>query len=212
MITWHPRAVVTPRTRVAGLVGPYRLVLAYCFLFYAYPWLHEVRGVAPLRLMMVLLAVSAGWLVVEKTLAGESFFLSWPDSHLLLLFLATGVISASNSYWASLTIQTVIDMGTGLAVYFLIINVINTRQRFRSLFWALALGGGVAGVSSMIRFFSGFTDEGRAVYAGIFANSNDLAMAMIIILPITIALLRGSRPYQRPGLLAICAGLLAPVL
>ncbi len=208
----RPREVAAPKDRTGKVTAPYLLFLGYAFLYYAYPWIVGHIGGHSLRIMMIVLLANAGWLVLDKTLAREPFLLSWPDTHLLLVFLATGVISVSNSLWPSATLDACIEISKGILVYFLLINVITTRRRLRTVFWAFVLGAGIAAGNTLSKVARGIVDgHGRARYAGVFENPNDLAVAMIIVLPLAIGLLYGANLRQRVILGGVIAMLPATV-
>ncbi len=194
------------RSAPAQLEGPYRLVVLFLFLYYAFPRIQPyVRG---LQTMTVLLVGIGAWIVLEKIHTREPFVLSWPESHALVFFLLAGGLSAWNSYWPGLAISKTIEVSKAVAIYFFIVNVITDRHRLRNVYWALVAGGAFAASISALRFFSGVrSPENRAIYLGVFRNPNDLAMALTIVIPLAICLFRDSRPAARlflSGTIATC--------
>lgn len=187
--------VAAPRQ---SLVVPYRLLLLFIFFSYAVQILIEmVPLVRMLNPIQVLVLASGGSLLIEKTLRREPFLVPWPEWHALLFFLAAGVVSAANSFWPGLTIFNVFELAKGIFVCLLLVNVINSASRLRALYWSFTCGIAAVAVGTLWYYSQGIVDEGRAMYAGQFANSNDLAMVIVTVMPLALSLLAGARPVAR---------------
>jgi O-antigen ligase len=100
-----------------------------------------------------------------------------------------------------------------LLIFLLIINVVTSFRRLRLMMEVIVLSGAGVALLTLIDFVQGknLVEGIRAAGAtgGIFANPNDLALAMNVLLPLSIGLML-SRPSPASKLVFfVCAALLA---
>ncbi len=94
-------------------------------------------------------------------------------------------------------------------VFMLMINLINTRERLRAFLKLLVFCGAAISLLGIKAYFSGAlrADEGGDIRAGaeggIFANPNELAMAVLMLLPLTLVLALNCRGKARLGYFAL---------
>src|SRR4030095_10974156 len=74
-------------------------------------------------------------------------------------------------------------------VYYVIANVADTKDRLRGVMWTIVIGGLFPTLGALKGYAAGEVLEGRAVWIGIFSNPNELAYALVILIPIAAALM-----------------------
>jgi O-antigen ligase len=136
-----------------------------------------------------------------------------PELNFVLLFLLTGLLSIPLAMNPTLAWQEFSSTFIRCIIIFIVIvNVVRTRARLKGLlFLAIATAvwlsvGAIDDYRLGLATVEGYRVGGRGV--GIFGNSNDMALYLITILPISIALLFGSRGTVRRLLYGACAALM----
>ncbi len=185
---------------VAGLAIPYTLLLLFLVLLYSnlpllFPALDAVRPA-------LLTAVGAlGMLTIETMLSGRSFETAWPEGGLLLAFLAATGLSCFTALWPKQAVGAVMDLAKIAVIFFVIVNCVNTERRLRYVMWAMVVGGLIPAVGALRNYAAGQLIEGRAAWLGVFANPNELAYSLVILLPVGAALAAGGRLWMRLAIL-----------
>ncbi len=203
-------AQFTERRSGAGSPAPYWLLLAFLMLLYGnlpllFPALDAVR---PAK-------VVAGLALV--TLAGEALVgrrklrVARPEGFLLLGFLAVAAISCLDALWPRQAVESTLDLFKMILVYFFIANCATTARRVRGVMWTMAIGGLFPAVGALTSYARGEMLEGRAVWLGIFANPNELAYSLVILVPIAAVLMTGVPLLVRAALLGMIALYLAAI-
>lgn len=112
---------------------------------------------------------------------------SSPTNKWMILFLITIVISIYTAYYPDISKKYFIDFFGWFVIYFLIINIINTKERFYVflLLFLLAAAKIALGTSKTwaLRGFS-FTSWGLMGPKGYFQNSGELAILMLLLFPL----------------------------
>ncbi len=180
----------------------YKLVLLFLVLLYSnLPLL--VPALDVLRPAQLLAALALGTLLVERALSRTSLDPVWPDGLLLLAFLGAAALSCLTAIWLRLATEALADLAKMVLIYFLLVNSTNTPHRLRGVMWTMVLAGLIPAVGALRNYATGNLREGRAGWVGIFANPNELAYSLVILLPLTASLASGRRPMVRLALLAI---------
>jgi putative inorganic carbon (HCO3(-)) transporter len=98
-----------------------------------------------------------------------------------------------------------------VCIFFLLINLLDARARLRSVMKLVVVWGTVLASDAIYSFASGrFTNNERRIQglvSGIFGNPNDLAIALNLLLPLSVALALNNRGWKR-FFYAACAALL----
>lgn len=126
-------------------------------------------------------------------------WVSSPVNIWLVLFAAVIYISSVNAYFPEVSKEYYIDFYGWFVIYFLIINIVNTKERFY-IFLAvfllcaakIALGTSLSWAS---RGFS-FTGWGLMGPRGYFQNSGELAILMLTLFPVAFFMYQAMR--KRP--------------
>src|SRR6202140_716349 len=135
------------------------------------------------------------------------------EVNLVLLFCLTGLLSIPlainrQEAWAEFS-GTFIRC---IVIFVVIVNVVRTEARLKGLlFLALASAIWLSGEAINdyrlgLMTVEGYRAAGRG--SGIFGNTNDMALHVVTILPISIALLLGSKAMSRKLIYAACAVLM----
>jgi O-antigen ligase len=127
-------------------------------------------------------------LIYEKFAHGERFDFARPDGYLLAGFLAAVGLSIFGAVWPDYAFQSALDLAKVVVIYFLIVNAANSEKRVRALLWVMVLGGLFPALGSLWNWQHQIRVEGRAGWIGIFANPNEMAYSLVILIPPAIML------------------------
>ena len=135
------------------------------------------------------------------------------ELNLALLFCLTGLFSVAfainrQEAWVEFS-GTFIRC---IVIFVVIINVVRTEARLKGLIF-LAMAAGIwLSVEAIndyrlgLMIVEGYRAAGRGT--GIFGNTNDMALHLVTILPITVALMLGSKGAARKFMYGACAALM----
>ena len=179
------------QTRAAtGTPASYWLLLAFLFLLYAnLPMV--MPALDPLHLAKVVAGVALVMLVAERAFARKSLEVASPEGYLLLAFLAAGALSSLTALWPRLAAEAVSDLVKMSIVFFFIANCATTERLLRGVMWTMVIGGLLPAAGTLRNYLQGNLVEGRAAWVGIFANPNELAYSLVILLPLVAYLSTG---------------------
>jgi len=175
-------------SRPSGTDLSFGLLLLFLLLLYAniavlMPSLEVMRPM----LVIALAAIATLWL--EKAVAGQEFVLVWPESHLLITFLAAAALSVPAALWTRQAAEYTMDFAKIVTIYFLIINTVDSEKRLRIFMWCMVLGGLIPALATIRNYLTGLTgSDGRTAWIGFFANPNELAISLAILIPIAVSL------------------------
>lgn len=117
---------------------------------------------------------------------------------LLILFLIIILISSVYAYFPQVSYAKLDNYYLWVIIYFLIINIVNTRKRFFIFLCVFLVASFKLSLSLAItwakRGFS-FTDWGLSGPPGFFQNSGELAIQMLVFWPIAWAFAHSVKPY-----------------
>ncbi len=88
-----------------------------------------------------------------------------------------------------------------VSIFILLINIVDTSERLRSLMKLVVICGSVIALSAIHSFLTGQFDIGeyriKGIVSGMFGNPNDLAIALDLLVPLALALAFNSRGAAR---------------
>ncbi len=180
------------RPRAAGAPLSYHLLLLFLILLYANPAL-LVPALDAIRPAQLVGGAALLVLFVELSLSRRSFGLVWPEGYLLLGLLGAAGLSCFGAIWMRLAVETTVDLVKIVLIFFLIINSVDSESRLRRAILVMVIGGLFPALGALYNYANGVVIEGRAGWIGIFANPNELAYSLIILLPLAAALAAESR-------------------
>jgi O-antigen ligase len=195
---------------VTGAPASYYLLLAFLFLLYAnLPFIlpasevvHPAKVVAGAALVMLL---------VETIFGRRTLSLAWPEGACLLGFCGVAALSCLTALWPRQAAESLSDLIKMALVYFFIANCANTERRLRGVMWTIVIGGLIPAAGTLRNYLQGNLVDGRASWLGIFANPNEVAYSLVILVPVAAFLAEGLGLIPRLGLLGIAMVYIAAI-
>src|ERR1035441_2316225 len=142
-------------------------------------------------------------LLAEAMFGKRTLGFAWPEGSLLLGFVAVAALSCLTALWPSYAVAALSDVVKMALVYFFILNCANTERRLRGVMWTLVVGGLIPAAGTLRNYLQGNLVEGRASWLGIFANPNEVAYSLVILVPLAVCLAAGLGLVPRLALLGI---------
>jgi O-antigen ligase len=122
-------------------------------------------------------------LLAETLFGGRSFVSAWPEGGILLAFLAGAALSCLTALWPGHAVDALSDLAKMSLVFFFLVNAGRTDRLVRGVMWTMVAGGLFPAIGTLRNFHAGNLQEGRAAWVGIFANPNEVAYSLVILLP-----------------------------
>ncbi|SPF48031.1 putative O-antigen polymerase family protein [Candidatus Sulfopaludibacter sp. SbA4] len=189
-------------TATTGAPVSYWLLLTFLFLLYA-----NLPFVLPATEVVRPAAVVAGaalvMLLVETMFGRRTLSFAWPEGTLLLGFVGAAALSCLTALWPRQAAESLSDLVKMALVYFFIANCANTERRLRGVMWTIVICGLIPAAGTLQHYLQGNLTEGRASWLGIFANPNEVAYSLVILVPIAAFLATGLGLFPRLALLGI---------
>ncbi len=195
-----------------GHAFPYAALFLFTVILYTRP--AEFYPSAWTASIALLVGIATLGLFIPTQLSLEGTLTARPgEVNLVLLFCLTGLLSiplaiSRSEAWHDFS-GTFIRC---IVIFIVIVNVVRTEARLKGLL-LLALASSVWLSVEAINDYrlglmtvEGYRASGRG--GGIFGNTNDMALHVLTILPISIALLLGSRGVARKIIYGACAALM----
>ena len=186
---------------VAGtftMTRPYLGLLLYYFIFELRPaeLIPALQAVGVERVMVGLLVVS--YVLVSLIRDKKIEIVTHPILWAILAFFLVQVLSGFVSVETSLTMQHNIDYAKGIVFVLLIVQIVNTPERFKGFIWLyivmmayLAISGVIAYKTGNVLHLQGIDRIKSLTSAG--GDPNSLAATMDISLPFVLILLPRTR-------------------
>jgi len=169
------------------------MICGYLFIEYVRPQ-SIIRGLDFLPWAQVFLLLSlAGWMA-----NGRAKWVSDPTNKWMLLFFLVIIASGFNAYFPQTSWDHLKDFYGWLIIYFLIINIIDTRKRlfiFLFIFLVSSFKLSSHGARTWAMRGFAFTDWGLAGPSGFFQNSGELAIQMLMFSPIAYRMAVFMKPW-----------------
>ena len=180
----------------------YRFLLLFLILVYtntpfilpALEVLHPAKIVAGLAIIAVLFEAMSGH--TRLTLA-------LPEGAWLITFLDAAVLSCLTALWPSYAVTTVTELLKMGLVFFFLVNCAATETRLPQVMWIIVLCGLFPAFGTLHNYLGGNLFEGRAAWVGIFANPNEVAYSLVVLLPLAAYLAWAGGWMARLSLLGI---------
>jgi O-antigen ligase len=172
-----------------GLATPasYFLLLAFLFLLYANtPFLLPAAEILRPAKLVAGLALLA--LIGETMFGKRELHFAWPEGGLLIAFLGAAGLSCLTALWPGYAAEGVGDLAKMVLTFFFLLNCANSERRLRGVMWIMVIGGLFPALGTLKNYLAGNLYEGRAAWVGIFANPNEVAYALVILVPLAVYL------------------------
>ena len=178
---------ITARTGEPTRPASYWLLLVFLFLLYANtPFVLPAAEV--LRPAKVIAGLALTALIGETAFGKRRLQFAWPEGGLLLAFLVAAGLSCVTALWPGYATDGVIDLAKMALVFFFLVNCANSESSLRGVMWVMVLGGLFPAAGTLKNFLAGNLEEGRAAWVGIFANPNEVAYSLVILIPLALYL------------------------
>jgi len=179
---------------------PFVGLLNYLVFLYIRPQ-EYISGLMGLPIMMLISAATAGVtllvMIVKRTTIGLS---RAPQNLLFLWFCAAIIVSnvANLNIWAlRMSIERFLPV---VMMYFLIVSLASTQKKVRGALYLLLLLTVILAIQGINQYFTGMGPGGEEMFKGrirllgIFNDPNDLAAALLIVLPVVVFHLTTGNP------------------
>ena len=203
----RPNRWIRETTQSVETDGPkFAFKLLIVFLLVLYSNVSVIYKLDAFRPALVIAVAALAMMVIELAQLRQSFKLMWPQSAMVLAFFAACIISTPMAFWVSHALDQTIDVGKIILVYLLLENVITSEDRLRKVMFTLVIGGIFPAVGTISHYKEGIlVEHSRAAWRGIFGNPNEVAYALIILVPIAMVLASKSDLPIRIGIWLILA-------
>jgi len=189
----------------------FKLLLLFLLTLYSNVPLIYKDQLDKYRPALVIAVAALFMMVIELGQKRQSFRLMWPQGAMLIAFLGICVVSTFGAIYVRHSVEQTSDFAKIVLVYLLLENVITSEKRLRTVMLTMIIGGLFPAIGTIHRYASGVFFEGsRAAWRGIFSNPNDDAYALVILIPLALAVANTSgRLTQLAIWAAVAAYLLA---
>jgi len=206
-----PRVLFKEQIIAAPTALPsYWLLLAFIVLLYANtPFL--VPAAEVFRPAKVAIATALLAFTFELLLGRRKLEWSWPEGGWLLIFLGAAGVSCLTALWPGYAVDAATELIKMVVVYFLIVNCAITERLLQGVMWVMVIGGLFPALGTLKNFLQGDLVEGRAAWVGIFANPNEVAYSLVILLPLAAYLAAPRGWLTRLLLLGVAGVFLAAI-
>ena len=166
-----------------------------------------------LRPAMIIAAAAVVMMIIEISRNGSRFRVAWPETPMIIGLLAVAGISMFDAIYVRQGFETTSNFAKIVLIYVVIENTVSTTNRLRVVLLAMIAGGLMPALGTMHHFVTGrLVEQTRAAWVGVFANPNEDAYSLAILVPLAAAVAATSRWWLRVALwgvigvyvLAIC--------
>ncbi len=132
------------------------------------------------------------------------------EVNLALLLLLAGLLSIPRALEPRLAWSSFVDFAKVITMFIVMVNVVRTELRWRSMIWLSLLVSLVLSVSALSDYLTGRLELrgeriGGFLGRGLFENPNDLALYLVTMIPLALGLLFVARSYSKKLFYALCA-------
>src|SRR5215472_13037420 len=164
-------------------------MLLIVFLLVLYSNVSVIFSLDAYRPALVIAVAALGMMVIELGQLRQSFKLMWPQSAMVLAFFGACIISTPTAIWPGHAFDETLEVGKIILVYLLLENVVTSASRLRVIMFTLVIGGIFPAVGTITHYKEGILlEQSRAAWRGIFGNPNEVAYALIVLMPIALIL------------------------
>lgn len=187
----------------------------YLFTLMLYVRPNDILPIGTFPLVKIVAIVMLLAYVGSKMSLGEPMTI-WPiEMKMLTLIVLLGIVLTPISVSPQLSIETLTDsFFKVISIFIVIINLIDARERLRSMMKLVVFCGVFVAFGTIKSYLAGevVTDAARSLERtagqGFFANPNELAMALNLLLPFAIVLGLTNKGVKRLAYFG-CAAVLA---
>ncbi|MDP9053819.1 MAG: O-antigen ligase family protein, partial [Acidobacteriota bacterium] len=177
-------AVPTPTPTVVMESGwSYKFLLAFLMLLYANtPFLlPQLEVLRPAKIVAVMALIA---LLSETVFGSRSFDFAMPEGIWLIVFMGAAALSCITALWPGFAFTAVNEMLKMALVFFFLVNCLTSEKKVRGVMWVMMIGGLFPALGTLHNYKIQNLNEGRAAWVGIFANPNEVAYSLVVLLPL----------------------------
>jgi O-antigen ligase len=175
-----------------GADGPkiaFKLLLLFLLTLYSNVAVIYKEQLDVFRPALVIAVAALLMMVIELCQNRRGFRLMWPQGAMLIAFLGVCAVSSFGAIYLRHAVEQTSDFAKIVLVYLLLENVITNENRLRKAMLTIVIGGLFPAIGTIHNYQSGtFFESTRAGWRGIFRNPNDDAYALVILIPLVLAL------------------------
>jgi O-antigen ligase len=154
-----------------------------------------------LRPAMVIAAAAIAMMIIEISRNGTRFRVAWPETPMIVGLLGVAAISTFDAIYVRQGFETTSNFAKIVLIYVVIENTVSTTRRLRVVLLAMIAGGLMPALGTMHHFVTGrLVEHTRAAWVGVFANPNEDAYSLAILVPLAAAVAATSRWWLRIAL------------
>lgn len=209
-VLWQPNKLKQGAKLQWSFVGLY----VFTLLLYARPneWVPGLGSFPLLKIVTVIIPLT---FIAAKISSGEQLTILPVELKMLLVILGLGILFIPFAQSKEDSLNTLSETFIKLVIIFtLLINVIDSRERLRSLLKLIVICGTVISLGAIRSFLTGQFSKGRieGIVGGMFQNANDLATGINLLIPIALVLALTSKGIVRLFFCACAALMTAAVI
>lgn len=191
----EPTVVKSPEVELAGASGKHKLAFAGIYLLTLLMFIrpHEVMpGLFGGLPVIKILAISTIVLYIFSRLSSHERIITWPlEMKMMVVMWVMGMLLTPIAVSPRESIDILKDaFANALIVFILLINLINTRSRLRSMFLIMVCTAIFFSFGALKEFrsgsFGGGSTDRMKGWATQFENPNDFAAVLTLMLPLII--------------------------
>lgn len=172
------------------LTFPFAGLILYLLVEYMRPG-DVMPSIASWRPALIVAALTMIGLVIAKSKDRSQEIVWSKQSWMLAGFISTMLVSIITAIWKSQALQVTIDAAKIWIVFLIMTNLITTTHRLKQFIWVMVLLGFYL-ASRSVFMYQRTGDFATGPGEGFLGDRNDLAMAMLVILPIAGSLFQAS--------------------
>jgi O-antigen ligase len=183
------------------------LLFTFLVFFRPYEWSPALAWLSSSAFIVAIVTLA---LYVPTQLALENKITTrLPEVKLVLLLLLACFISIVVAMDRLLAWTTFTDYFKVVVIFIVLVNVLRTEKRLKALFFLVLTASCVLSITAFKNYTSGnLALRGERIagaIGGLFENPNDFALHLVTMIPLSIALLLGSRGGIKKTFYAACA-------
>ncbi len=184
---------------VIFFIEPFVGLINYFLFLYVRP--HEyVDALIGMPVMLMIGAATAALMLLHMIVNKRpGLYSRAPQNWLVVWFLLSIILSHLSFFYVEGAVESVRGFMPIVIMYLLIANGVTTEKKFKFTIQFIAVLTLILAISGIVQHFTGFGLGGAEMYRGriqaigIFEDPNDLALAIVMILPFFFFLLTQSR-------------------
>lgn len=177
----------------AGPNISFKLLLLFLVMLYSqFPKMYP--QVEIFRPTLTIAAGAIFMMILELGMNRQPFRFNRPLSYLLFGFLAVAAVSSVDAIYVRAAVDTTADFIKVVLIYVVLENTITSESRLRTVMMTIVFGGLFPAIGTIQHYIQGLLVEGsRGAWIGVFANPNEDAYSLVVLVPIAAMLASKSR-------------------